>query len=297
MHQNLPKGVGFILLSAVSISFFNLFAKLGLEVTYFPLFIFVRFLLPFLLIIPFCLYFEKTLISKHNIHNQLIRAVVVFVMQFFVFLYLQEDTLTNTVMIWNSAPIFIPILSWLLYHHKASKVTWFATAIGFLGVVCIIKPDTGLLDLHGLYGLIAAILVGYSQVLYGINAVKQTKWQNLFFLYGFCSVLGFVVFLGGWAFAGNGPIEHSVKEIHYGKEILFFVLMAIASLLNQFSLAGAYFNARPMSLAPFIYVSIIVAGVLQFFVFNKVPEFLTVIGGVLIITAAFLKWSYRRKIQ
>ena len=297
MQQNLHKGVGFILISAFSIAFFNLFAKLGLKISFFPIFLLIRFLLPFLLLLPFFFFAGRPYFTKTNLKNQLLRILVVFLMQFFIFLYLKEGSVTDTVMIWNSAPIFIPIICRIFYKQRASRVTWFAMYIGLLGVACILKPNEGLLDIHGLYGLLAAILVGFSQVLYGVNVLKNRLSQNLTYLYGGCTVLALITFLVTLPWSGGNVVEVSYNEClaEGGNCIFFFVMMTFASISNQFFLGSAYKNARPISLAPFIYVSVVIAGFLQWIVFKEAPDFLTVVGSILIILASLLKWSYLRK--
>ncbi len=63
--------------------------------------------------------------------------------------------LSNAMVFTYSSPIFIPLIAWLFLKEKVTQSMLLAAAIGFIGVLCVAKPDSGLFNLMSVIGLSA----------------------------------------------------------------------------------------------------------------------------------------------
>ncbi len=175
----------YMLISAVGLSFFTLFAKLGNTNIPFMVLTWLRFFVPLLLVLPF-LFFSgsyKTVSLFHIPSNQILRSLCVCVAQYSIFYYLTKSSLLNATVLLNTGPLFIPILERIFYKHEIEKSTWVSLFLCLAGVIFILQPDRDILSVISLIGLIAGLGQAGSQVLYGKNAHKEKNDVNLFYLF------------------------------------------------------------------------------------------------------------------
>ena len=72
--------------------------------------------------------------------------------------------LAEAVLLNFSAPIFVPILGFLLFRFPFNRTVLIAVAIGFVGAALILKPGTDLFRPAALIGLAAGVLGGLAIV-------------------------------------------------------------------------------------------------------------------------------------
>lgn len=296
--HSLEKGVVFIVIASTFMALFGLFVKLGMEISSIPLLVFLRFFIPLLIIIPWILYIggQNVFISNTNLKDQILRASIEVFVQFCLFHYLSQGNLLNGVMLWNTGPIFIPIFSKIFFRQNVSKITWFSILVGIIGVICIIKPDNGIFNSLSLYGLLSGLGMGLSQVIYGLTVKRYKISENIFYLYGISSFLSSIILIVSFFFMKEELIRASIECINCGVENIVYILaLSVCSVFSQSIRGLAYRCAKPVSLSPFLYFSVLIAGFLDWIVFNRVPNFLAIVGSLLIILASFLKWSYTVK--
>ena len=61
-----------------------------------------------------------------------------------MFIAILKMPLMNTVLLSNSAPLFIPLIAWLWLREKISASTAISLVVGFVGVLLILKPGASL---------------------------------------------------------------------------------------------------------------------------------------------------------
>lgn len=298
MTKNFEKGIGFTLLSAFCLSMFGLFTKLEVEVDTMPLFLSLRFFIPLLLLLPLLhsLREIKTLFPVKHLYSQLLRAVTVVIGQYALFYYLTKGTLFDATMLVSIGPAMIPILSKILYRHHIGTVTTISVAIGFLGVACILKPSSGIFDPLSIYGLIAGLGAAFSQVLYGASVERESNTQNLFYLYFFTTLLSIPLLFIGTKLSNTTVLVMFQKFfMHPFYAMLFLLLISVATIANQYFRGLAYQHEKPPALAPFLYSTVLFSAFFDWLVFNHIPNYISIIGGALVIFSAFLRWGVGRK--
>jgi len=283
--KNFEVGVGFTLLSTLCVAFLGLFGKFGLAVDSLTLLVFLRFLFPIAIVFPF-LWGAGLLkhITLARFPSQITRCLCVLFSSYCFFYYLKNTSIMNASLLYNTGPVFIPLFGRIFYKHKIDSIEIWAILISIVGVACVVKPDNGLINPNGIFGLLSGIFMAGSQTIYGVNANKEHTGSNLFYLFFLPTLFAIpALFL-------SPPSTVQIEEIfHHLPMILIFIGLALSSIFNQIFRGYAYQKAPAASLAPFLYFSTIVAALFDWWFFHIPPTFLTVIGFLLILAASILK--------
>ena len=74
--------------------------------------------------------------------------------------------IVNGTLLFNTAPLFIPLLMTVFLKKKVEKSTWFAVLIGFVGIIIIIKPTEAIFTQTGnLVGLFSGFCLAIAYLL------------------------------------------------------------------------------------------------------------------------------------
>lgn len=290
-HHSFAWGTAWMLLSAATLSFSFLFLKINLLYFNYFFLIFLRFFLPFLLVIGIIAVKKQWIVirTKH-LRLQLARSGCVLVAQYAFAYYITKNTLLNATVLLNASPLFIPLIEWGFLKHRPGKSTIFGALLSFLGVILVLHPDTSLFTAMGAIGLLAALGQAGSQVLYGMKSRKESLIHSLFYLFGLTGIGSFFIYL----FVDlKEPLIHLEMSAWL---LVYLFLMSIFTLLNQYYRGLAYRSSSPSTLAPFFYFSVFVSAILDWLIYKNIPSFLSIIGTILIILGGLLKIFLRAHI-
>jgi drug/metabolite transporter (DMT)-like permease len=204
----------------------------------------------------------------------LIRAASLAIASLFMGLALQRMPVAETTAIVFLGPMLVVLLAGPVLGEKIGVHGWAAAIIGFVGVLLIARPDSGL-DATGT--LFAFCVVG-ALVVYQLLSRMLVSTEQTFALLFYAALIGSVVYgiFLPWTWHGPAPKVW---------EILLFLSMGITGGLGHFLYTAAYRHASASLLAPMNYLQLLLAGLLGWLVFNHVPDMLSVIG-MCVITAS-----------
>ncbi len=285
-------GMAYMLISSVLLSLFSLFGKFAIEETPFFLLTALRFIIPLLIMIPYFLWTSsfKELFLSSNFKLQLLRALCMLVYQYTIFYYLTFSSLLNATILQNTFPLFLPILEKLFFKHHFNKREIVSILICFAGVLCILQPDRGILEGLSLFVILAPLSQAGSQMLYAHQARQENQKSTLFYLYFLCSIATTAIYF------------FSPEHVNLGSSMVRFSLwtwitimcLGVVSIFNQYYRGKAYSFAKPSSLSPFLYFSLIVSGFLDWVIFHQFPNWLSAVGAFLVIAGGMIQ-LYERK--
>lgn len=290
-EESFSRGVTYMLMSATGMAFVGFLGKIGSEVLPLSSLIFWRFFAAFLCALLFLGVFGylKHGIRLENAKLNFYRSFFTLTAQYSFYYYVQHNSLLNGVVLLNTGPLFIPLIEKAFLQHKIGKSTWVGLIVSFFGVLCILQPNTGIFSLLSMIGLLAGICQGISQVLFGLNARNERGEIGVFLLFGCVMLLSLIPY----AFIGHFTLEHDRSTLWV---ISFILLLGVASVANQMPRAVAYQHGTPSRLAPFFYVSVVIAALLDWIVLGNVPSTLSVIGAFLVVSGGILKIYLRYRI-
>lgn len=149
------------------------------------------------------------------------------------------------------------------------------SAWGFLGLALILKPRPGIFDPVALFGLAAAVLAALARV--GIRRLTQTEpvIRIVFYFGSISTLVSSLPLLVAWTTPDRA---------------LWGILIALGSLatLAQLLLTRAYACAAAARVGPFIYMSVVFAGLLDWLLWGRLPDLLFVLGAALVCGAGIL---------
>jgi drug/metabolite transporter (DMT)-like permease len=290
--EEFEKGAFYMLLSSITLSLFTLSAKFGTNTAPYFLLIFLRFGIPFLLLLPFLLWTTsiKELFLTKSFKIQLLRCGCLLIYQYSIFYYLIYASVLDATVMQNTAPLFIPILEWVFFKHRFEKKVILSICISFIGVLCILQPDKSIFAQLSIAGILAPLGQAGSQVLYRHQAKNENQKSTLFYLFFLCSsVSAIALVVSKELFGKTYSLEHYTS--------LFWVnilCLGVASILSQLFRGEAYKHGKASALAPFLYASIIFSAILDWVMFHDLPNWLSLIGALLVIGGGLIQ-VYKRK--
>ncbi len=284
--KSFGKGVAFMLLSASCLSLGFLFIKFGSHDYPFIWLVFVRYFVGLLCLtgIVLCRKNIVNIFRTNHLRFHVLRAFVITASQYCLFYYLSKSTLLNATLLRSTAPIFIPLIERVFLGHRIGKSTIISLFIAGTGLFLILKPGGDLFEWISLYGLATGFLWAVSQTIYGFTIRKEkmeTSIFYVFFLGTFITIPALFIF----------PVSFEqlpAEAFHfYGMIVLF--LLGFFTLLNQYFRGKAYELGKPTTLAIFLYSSIVISGIFDWAFFHIIPDYLTIIGSLLVIIGGGLK--------
>lgn len=280
-----------MLLSSVTLTIFTLFAKFSTGNTPYFLLIFLRFIIPFILVLPYLLWRTnlKELFITGNLKIHLLRCLSILIYQYAIFYYLMQSTLLNATVLQNTAPLFLPILEWLFFKYRFNAKVWISIIVSFIGVLCILQPNQNIFAQLSIAGILAPLGQAGSQVFFGHQARNENRKTFLFYLYGLTALVSGVIYLFSGEFLG----DHTLKNYPLTAWINVLIL-GIVSIFNQHFRRIAYLHGKPSALSPFLYCSLIFSAILDWAIYGYLPNALSIVGAVLVIAGGVIQ-IYKKK--
>ena len=215
----------------------------------------------------------------------ILRGLFVAIAQFcFYYALVTMEFATATTLVF-AGPLFITMLSIPVLKLKVDRYRWLAVAIGFTGVLLIMRPGTDLFTPYALLPVGAAFFYALSSVcarLFDKNIPTATL--NIYSSFG--ALLGSCVFL----------ITTS-EYVHVdAKSWLGLVAMGIAGGFAVLLMTTAYRLTQPGNLSPFEYFGIPFSYFIGWIFFAETP-FAQLFPGVLFIIGGGLLIVWRERLS
>jgi drug/metabolite transporter (DMT)-like permease len=196
-------------------------------------------------------------------------------------LALTKIPLVNATLLQNTAPIFIPFIAYLILKSVFDKNIWLGIAVGFIGIIFIIKPGGSdfTFNIGDVYGLLAGVCLAFVFVI--LKKLSNTEhYATIIFYFTMISS----IILAPFAFLNwvSIPLEAWLLVIGAGFMIIFYQVM----------IQYAYKFSEPVKLSPFTYSTVIYAGIFDWIFFDHVPDIFTLIGIVIVCIGGILAIKY-----
>ncbi len=202
--------------------------------------------------------------------------------------------LADAVALYFTVPLFVTALAGpFLGEHSRWRV-WVAVLLGFVGVMVMLQPGSGLFEPAALLSLLSAALYGSAMLMarsYGthVSAGVMAFFQNAVFLVG-SGVAALVFQALQLASASHPSVVFLVRpwvELAPWDAALMAVCGVVSAVGTVF-LTNAYRVARASTVTPFEYTGMLWAPLWGFVFFSEVPRATTVAGAAVIVVAGLL---------
>lgn len=275
----------FMLSSTFSLSLTGLFSKFLGQHLDTSLFSFLRFIVPTLLIVILLVGQRWTLPNRRETVSIGVRALCIAACQVCFIYSLQRLSLVESVVLFSTGPLFIPLLEKLIFSVALSRIKLVGLIVTFTGVVMLAGDVSGIeFRPELLLGLVAGLFNAGSQLsLYRISQSKLSAWAINFWTFLFASVL--IVPL----VAISATQQDALYELgDVSVWVLVVTVLALAMLIinTQVFRSKAYKLAESGSqLAPLIFTNLIFTALWQLMFFDESYNTFQMLGLALIIGA------------
>jgi drug/metabolite transporter (DMT)-like permease len=174
------------------------------------------------------------------------------------------------------SPFIVVLFSIWLLKEKVDWQRWVAVAMGFLGVLVVLRPGMGVFGPAALWPLSEAVLWAFALVITRMmprdGAITTLIWTSAVQL---ALAAAFV------------PLVWTLPDI---ADAPAFAAAGVLNLYGQMLLVAAFQRAPASMLAPFSTIQIIFAAIVGWLVFQTFPDFWTWVGTAAILAGGLLVW-------
>ena len=278
------KAIVCILISAFGFSIMNLCVKLSgdlpsIEKSFFRNL--VAAIIAFIL-----LYRSKAGFSckKENLPALILRAVLGTIGIFCNFYALSHMVLSDASMLNKLSPFFTLIFSYIFLKEKLSPFQCIAIVIAFIGSLFIIKPSFDLsATFPALCGFIGGVCAGGAYTCVRYLGIKGEKGPFIVFFFSAFSCLAAL------------PYMIFFFEPMTLQQFLILIGAGAGAAVGQFGITAAYKYAPAREISIYDYTLVIFAAIWSFIFFGELPDWISILGYVLILGVSALINLYNNR--
>jgi drug/metabolite transporter (DMT)-like permease len=206
----------------------------------------------------------------HSGRGQAARAVLVCMTSFLFITALSLMPLADAIALTFVSPLILTGLAAMALGESVGWRRWMAVAVGFLGVIVMLRPGTGVVQWAAVFPLGVAFLGAVRDVV--TRRMHDTESTIAIMFYSFLAV---IVVYSTTAFYGWKPIS--------GPQLALFAANGLVLGLAHFFLIEALRLTGASVIAPYKYVTMIWALVFGFVLWGDLPDSWMIVGGALVV--------------
>ena len=224
---------------------------------------------------------DKFKIKKGSIPSLLMRAICGTIGLICNYYAIDHMNISDANILNKLAPFFAIIMSALILNEYDNRFEWSMVIVAFIGALFVVKPT---LDMKCIPAVVAAI--GGLGAGTAYTFVRKLGKQGergpvivMFFSTFSCIItLPFVIF-----------DFHPMTLM----QLIYLLIAGICAAAGQFTVTQAYAKAPAKDISVFDYSQVLFAAILGFLFLNQIPDIYSIIGYIIIIGAAIIKWIHR----
>lgn len=245
--------------------------------------VFMRNLFGVAIMMPIVLFNGWRNLKTQRISRHFWRAFIgIFAMETW-FLSLTEVPVNEATALSFTSPLFATLFAVLLLKEPIGIRRISALMVGFVGVLIILRPDTGQMDYHALLVLFSSAAMAMAGVVVKSLSATDPPWRIVTIMACFMSLLSAPMGLWHW------------QEVALDDGLTVFGI-ALSSTLAQLAMASAFRHAPVVLLMPFDFVRLVFTALLAYIFLDQILDWATVAGAVVILlSAVFVAWREAQK--
>lgn len=229
-----------------------------------------RYVVGFLMLAPIFLSLGTTGLKTGRIGLHLGRLVLATLAQLGFFISVINLTLADATALMFSKPLFTTIVAVIILSELVTARRWIATAVGFTGVVIMMRPGSGVIDPVVLIAVGAALAFAMANVLIRLMSPTEPPNRILFYYH-----------VGGIALLAVPAMV--VWKMPVGIEWGLLSLVGVLTTLGMICWVRAFSVGEANAIGPMEYIRLIYAGLLGYFLFGEIIDIWTLVGGTIIV--------------
>ena len=218
-------------------------------------------------------------LRMHSPVAHLVRSLVGLVAISTFFYGFARLPLADVIAISFAAPIFVTALSVPLLGEKVGRLRWSAVLVGFLGVMIMLQPGTGLFNPISAVPLFGTIFYALAMIMVRRLSHTETAASIVFYFTLTCALVSGVLL----------PFQWTTPDL---PGLALLIAVGLVGGLAQITITKAFSLAEIAVVIPFEYSAIIWGALFGYFIWGEVPGN-NIWVGVAVVTASGLFILYR----
>jgi len=175
------------------------------------------------------------------------------------------------------APLMITLLSVPFLGEKVGRAHWFAIAIGFIGVLVVLRPSgDGMMSTAGLMVLVSAVCYALSSISVRLLARTDSTSSMMFWMIAMLSIGATAIAWPDWK-----PLQREHWHI--------LLALAITGSIGQYAITEAFRRGQAAVIAPFEYSALAWGVAIDWLLWQTLPDGYTLLGaGIIIASGVYL---------
>ncbi len=246
--------------------------------------VFWRNLISLVVFLPWLVWGTPHLPLQKKLHTtqwklHLVRGFTSFLSVYLYYVSLQYLDLTNSTVLFNTIPIFIPIIALIWHRIAIHHRLWWAIGLAFIGIILVLDPTAKIFNYASLLALLSGIVGAISLVSLRIGHYTEPSGRMLFYL--------FVVCIGCSGVATLFSVENSWEHLTWA-DFKYLIPIGIFGFLYQICMTIAAKFATIRFLSPFLYTAVVFTFIFDKILWHTAFSMTSIIGILCVIAGAFL---------
>ena len=172
------------------------------------------------------------------------------------------------------SPFFAILMSYFILKEKANKVEWACVVVAFIGAVFVVKPAFNMQFVNAMIGVIGGLGAGIAYTFVRKLGKKGERGPIIVMVF---------------------PFLISEFQPMKAVQLLCLLMAGVSAAGGQIFITKAYTKAPAKEISVFDYTQVLFAALLGFVFFGQIPDWMSLVGYLIIIGSAIFKWNYLRK--
>ncbi len=285
MLSNKSKAIGFILMSAFGFAMMNVCVRLSGDLPTLQKAFFRNFIA--MISASFVLLRGRHgfRLEKGNLPLMLIRSVCGTMGIFCNFYAIDHLLLADANILNKMSPFFAILFSLVLLKERANLFQYSMVLLAFGGSMLIIKPGFAADVFPAFVGLFGGMSAGAAYTAVRALSKKGENGARIVFFFSAFSTLASLPFL---------VFDYHPMTLN---QLIFLLGAGLFATLGQFGVTLAYAHAPAKEISVFDYTQVLFSALLGFWLFGQVPDWLSVLGYVVICGVSVVTFYYNRTME
>ncbi|MGL4772398.1 MAG: DMT family transporter [Clostridium sp.] len=280
--SNRNKAIIYIIASAFGFAMMSAFVKLAGDLPSFQKTFYrnlISCIIAFFLILK---HKESFFGKKENQGTLILRSLFGTIGIVLNFYAIDHLVLSDANMLNKLSPFFVIIFCAIFLKETLNLRQVISIVIAFIGALFIIKPSFNFDMVPALAGIFSAIFAAAAYTCLRVLGNKEKYYTVVFYFSAFSTIVIFPFMMANYK-----PMEPI--------QLIYLILAGVFASLGQFGITLAYKYAPAKEISIFDYSNIIFSALISIVVFSILPDFLSIIGYIIIFSSSFYMFLYNNK--
>ncbi|MGH6882671.1 DMT family transporter [Hypericibacter sp.] len=233
---------------------------------------FFRCLIGFIAILPLIGAYGIEVLQTRSLKIHALRGLFGLIAMFASYYAIARIPLASYTALSFTKPLFSTILAVIILHEIVRWRRWSATAVGFIGVLVMVRPGAETFNSAALFALADSLSIAFLVTLIKRLPPGETPLGMMFYFGVFSTIAALppALFVWQWPTAGEWGL---------------LVFIGILGALSQSFWIRAYRAGEASVVAPFDYLRLLFAGIAGYLAFAETVDLWTVLGAAIIVVS------------